>query len=895
MNYGMEQKIKVFNWVSDISEKSPDARADKMISAGKLTNSKLQLKKFRENAAIIEKYRQQASGKKIKSPVTKKQTEKAWSTLRTLCSTVLPLLEENSPVYASVSDKKAAIEYRDLLTECSRVMDRGDRFEAQMKSIPEGYSPLAATEKAPGFRSADALTLVEELTGKDPLAKLNRLVSDPVLADTLTGDPGLRFSSLASDLRALNDYRLHKPGDVEAGAAKAFADIRTHGDSMLRSIDGLLGAELPGSKKYEALQEYKLLLMDCRETVAVADQRTRMHQFEKDREELSKTTEAIESVIKPYQIVPEDEGEELPSEGFGFELREVLSDYVLHGASENSFETEYEILGSGINTIRDSLPAGMTEHLADYRTPEELAKLHDDAEKEKRVPGSSGNPMVHEYAQHIDAFIDMRIMQSKQAILVSQNKETYDRYAADLKKEIVSVPEDALRSSLKTMADQLNGMHKVGVNSSSYRAFRKALNEAAVSGDLGKLYETAQNYIRDKGNPRSENGIRRLSMARSVTAMLEGLEKKKSVPAPKPAPIQEEELLPSEKRINLDIDEMGEPYVDSVNIDSRVFNGAEMDKALEEQKIASDKAKENALREKRKKSIQENDKKFRPMVYRSYQPKTSMKAQKLPKNAPLTETMIEAQDNLSWPDTDQRGFSRNREAIRSAIQANSAIYPPENHQAIADTVYGLINRHLSGHDLNGYANFINSAREALFEEHDGKAPLMDAKDDFSFLHTIGQLIVHNSDFIPKQVALYRELKEKDPDVNPFNQPNALTSSVPKITGEEKINELKAKRVLDMLFNVDVSRKDNQKYTLHHVIYTEIYYGSEKQLEVLAHSPQRWFQELSDMKESDNMYYTETGLTQYLDDDVKDIDGKNLYPLELDSQNLYEEHTHGLSY
>ena len=866
MNYDIQQKIKVFDLMAGVSVDSVEKKLQSAAGSSVLKSSKFQLKKFRENAAILENYRQQMAGLSPKKPVSKKQAEKAWAAMEKICDGVLPLMANNSAALNAMNqaDRKAMQSYQMMLEEYKGALTKGNHYEQQYQAIPESFAPAAGAGNVPAFNSADALYLTDNLASGQSMTVLNRLSRNPLL----TGTPELKLASLAQDLQAMNDYHLQMPGDVAGGAKKAFADLRANGETILANIDLLMSKEAPDSRNYQDLQDYKLLVTDCCYTVSLADQRALQRQFDEQKQELALMTSALEDIINPDKAEPgmEDDDNEFkndPEDVYARSIRDNLSGYALTGASENAFAIEFERVNTEIQAKKAALPAGMAERFSEYRTPEQLARLHTLAQQELAQPGSTGDPMLKKYASNIDLFIDMRLSQSKQAILVSQNQAQYEQYAAQEQERIKNGPDQVLRSSLGVMARQMSGMHKYWFNSTSYNKLQKALNKAAAGGDTQELLLAAQKYVNDKqnGNPTSENGIRRLAMAKAIVAMLTKANEKKafaaSLPAPKPeeAPAEPESMEESEQ-IDFNFSSVipQGPAAPDAPIEPDVFDPY---KTINEPTV--------------------------PM----YQPHTNLKAVKLPKDAPKTETEIKAQDVLSWPDTDQNGFSVNRNVIRGTIQARLAAYPPEKRQEIADKIYGLINRHLSGHDLNGYTNFIKSAREELFESHNGQPPLMDAKDDI-FLHAIGQLIVHKSNFIPKQVALYQQLKTKDPNVNPFNQPNALAAGVPKSTGAEKVNELKIQRVLDMVFDLDVSYKTENKYALHHAVYTKMYYGTPKEQQYLAKMPQEWLQQLSDSK-SHGEYLTEGNLLEALSENVQKMPNEDYKPVEYNSKNYIAEH------
>lgn len=889
MNFGMQQKIKVLDLMANASAVSAEQQARQLAGSSALKSSKFQLKKFRENAAILENYRQQMAGLSPKKPVSKKQAEKAWTAMGQICDSVLPLMA-NAPA-ANQADRAAMQTYQMMLTEYKNTLAKGDHYEKQYQSIPDAFAPSMGSGAVPEFNSADVLHLTDNLAAGQPMELLNRLSANPLLTNT----PKLRFVSLAQNVQALNDYHLQIPGDVAGGAKKAFADLRENGGNVLANIDLLMAKEKPDSQNYQDLQEYKLLVTDCCYTVSLADQRALQRQFDEQNQELTLMTDALADILDPGKaeigMEDDDEPHNDPESVYARTIRDSLTGYVLTGASENAFAIEFERLNTEIQTKKAVLPTGMAERFSGYRTPEELARLHTLAQQELAQPGSTGDPLINQYASSIDLFIDMRLSQAKQAILVSQNQAQYTNYAAQEQERIKKGPDQVLRSSLGVMAKQMNGMHKYWFNSTSYNALNKALNEAAAGGDPQKLLQAAQNYIKDKqnGNPSSENGIRRLAMAKAIVAMLTKANEKKAFAASLPEPQKpsaEPVSVSEEEQIDMNFNEIEVNGPDSVEMNLDNISNAEYSAALKEE-------------EKKNKQVQreeylKNEQKFKKELYSQYQPKTDKKAIMLPKGAPTEETKIVAKDTLFWPDT-KDGFSMNRDVIRSALQTRLIGYPPEKRQEIADKFYELVNRHLSGHDLNGYANFINSAHEVLFEEHDGQPPLMDPKDDI-LLHTLGQLIVHNSDFIPRQVKLYHELKEKDPHVNPFSQPNALTANVPQSNGIQTANELYAKRVLDMALGVNVNGKGSQTYALHHAIYSMVYYGSEKDLKFLAHKTPEYMQELSDRKDAFfNEYMTEGKIHEYLKNEVQQMNAKDLPSIKLTSKNLFVEKSNSLEY
>lgn len=248
-------------------------------------------------------------------------------------------------------------------------------------------------------------------------------------------------------------------------------------------------------------------------------------------------------------------------------------------------------------------------------------------------------------------------------------------------------------------------------------------------------------------SPTSANGVARLSVAHAVLDLLDRTEENRIL-ASLPTEEEEEEMEAAAERDSAPVDiSIGSALFGNLHAEEQPAPGeAEQDAPAENQPVEDiPDAPENPV---------QPEAEHAPMP--SSQEISKEEAMK------STDPIVEAMDELNWKPV-RPGMIPYREQFHGWVERDLYSLPPELREAEAKKVYELVNRHLTGKDINGPVNFMRAMKQELFEGRNGQPPLLDPNKHKFYLLNITEAVWQNSDFVERQGALYRRMKAEGPE------------------------------------------------------------------------------------------------------------------------------------
>lgn len=706
--------------------------------------SALQFRKFRAAALTLARFRDQQNGIPAADvpAVSAKEAELAWKNLSSISKSLSDkILSDRLNVSIGKPEEQRALEaYTSMAVEFSKMFSLEAKQEAQLRSVPAGASfTLTPAVETGYFRPNEAIPFLENIEKTAPTDTMARLARSPVFRL----HPELEFGRFQNDIECLSEYGRKPSSGLNAGAANAFQDFREHGNTVIGRIDTMLANMTDTNPEYEALRDYRAVLTAYDHAVASTDAFEQRRMFRAEQKHFAAVREAAAELVAPPDlnaVLEEDDPLEFdeidnspaPAQQHFQNLRSELIDY-RHHIHETAFELQYPELERQIAEKSAEIPYEVRRAFRDINSLEDLCKMREQAKirLEKHLPGD--DTPAGQYPEYVQQIIELRTLEMKKAVLADANPAQYRQYAERQEQQMERLPDAAVQNRVKALAGQLNAMHKFGRNTEEYRLFRDALNDAAETGDYRRLHDLAKDYVMKKTaggkSPTSANGVARLSVAHAVLDLLDRTEENRILAS---LPTEEEEEL-----IEDALEEKAEQLDISLNSAafavSSVLHG---DDAPAAQAQAEEVAPEPV-----------------PAAQRQ------ALSQEVPKeDAAQEEWVTDPQDALRWL-PEKPGAFPHRFVLHEMIVREFSRLPEEKRQAAADTVYALINTHLTGNDINGPINFRRAMQQELFEGKDGQPPLLDPKSHSLYVNNILQHVVLYSDFPDRQAALYQSAAE----------------------------------------------------------------------------------------------------------------------------------------
>lgn len=738
-------------------------------SAALKKKSSLQLQKFSAAALTLAHYRDQVNGNPANNApaVSAKEAELAWKTLSSVSKSVANKYMSNSISSSGLTETEANAlrSYSAMAVEFDKVFSLEAKHEAQLRSVPENTQLFRIPEvEETHFSPKDALPYLENLEATKPTEALARISGSPLLAR----HPELEFERFRTAGDYLSEYGRQPSAGMTAAAANAFADIREHAPTVIRRLDRMLAGMNETNPDYEALRDYRAVLMQYDHTVKSTDAKEQIRSFKNGQKHFEDVREAARELLKPIDPLDESidfdggalESDEPTAADQRFaELKGAVTGYRAH-VHDNAFELEYASLERQIAEKERAIPAEVRKAFRNVNSLEDLARMEQEAtvRMEKHLPDDK--TLAGRYPEYVREITELRVLEMKKAVLADSAPAQYAQYEREAEARIQKLPGAAVQDRIKDLAEQLNSLHKFGRNTQEYRDFRDALNEAAVTGDYTKLHDLAEAYVGKKTAggkaPTSANGVARLSVAHAVLDLLDKNAENRILSS---LPTEEEEEEMEAEAANNNVDE--------VSIDSILFGENAPDFPDEEEEKDAEELHQDAADEPQFQDVPE-------------QPAS----QELSKEEAFSsdETINHAQDQLHWK-PDKQGEFTFRMQLHGWVTRELYYLKPEIREAEAEKVYEFINRHLTGNDINGPVNFMRAMKQEFFESKDGQPPLLDRSKHPFYLSNIMQSVLDNSDFAERQADLYMKMKNEGPE---GFHPMADTPLIPESPKENSV-------------------------------------------------------------------------------------------------------------
>ena len=744
MTIDINRKILFLDKDFALSTASVENILDSVGKSSLAGKSALQFQKFRAAALTLAHFRDQQNGVPAENApvVSAKEAELAWKNLYSISKTLSDkVLSDRLNVSLGRPEENGVFSaYTSMAVEFSKMFALEAKQEAQLRSVPENVQfPTPPAVETGYFRPNEAIPFLENIEKTAPADTMERLARSPVFKL----HPELEFGRFQNAIEYLSEYGRKPSADLNAGAANAFQDFREHGNAVIGQIDTMLAGMTDTNPEYEALRDYRAVLMQYDHVVASTDAFEQKRIFHAEQKHFADVRTAAAELLAPPDlnaVLEEDDPLEFdeidnsptPAQQHFMDLRSELIDY-RHHIHETAFELQYPALERQIAEKSAEIPYEVRRAFRDINSLEDLCKMQEQAKTrlEKHLPGD-GTP-AGQYPEYVQQIVELRTLEMKKAVLANADPAQYRQYAERTAEQMEQLPDAATRNRVRSLAEQLNAMHKFGRNTEEYRLFRDALNDAAENGDYRRLHDLAKDYVMKKTaggkSPTSANGIARLSVAHAVLDLLDRTEENRILAS---LPTEEEEEMIEdaleEKAEQLDISLNSAAFAVGSVLHGDDAPAAQADEAVPEPVPAAE------PRQAPSQEVPEED------------------------AAQEEEWVTDPQDALRWL-PEKPGAFPHRFVLHEMIVREFSRLPEEKRQAAADKVYGLINTHLTGNDINGPINFRRAMQQELFEGKDGQPPLLDRKSHSLYVNNILQHVVLYSDFPERQAALYQSALE----------------------------------------------------------------------------------------------------------------------------------------
>ena len=808
MTIDINRKITFLDKDFALSTADVESKLDGIGKSSLAGKSALQFQKFRAAALTLVHFRDQQNGALAEDAqavsaaanapaVSAKDAEAAWKTLSSISKSLSDkVLSDRLNVSLSRPEENGVLNaYTSMAVEFSKMFSLEAKQEAQLRSVPADASfTLTPAVETGYFRPNEAIPFLENIEKTAPTDMMERLARSPVFKL----HPELEFGRFQNAVEYLSEYGRKPSAGLNAGAANAFQDFREHGNTVIGQIDTMLAGMTDTNPEYEALRDYRAVLMQYDHAVASTDAFEQRRMFRAEQKHFEDVRAEAAAFFAPadHEAILEEDFEEMEDDEPSaarqhfVDVRAEVSYYRQH-VHETAFELQYPALERQIAEKSAEIPYEVRSAFRDINSLEDLCRMQEQAkiQMEKHRPGD--DTPAGQYPEYVQQIIELRTLEMKKAVLAEANPAQYRQYAERTAEQMERLPDAATRNRVKSLAEQLNAMHKFGRNTEEYRLFRDALNDAAENGDYRKLHDLAQDYVMKKTaggkSPTSANGVARLSVAHAVLDLLDRTAENQIL-ASLPTEEEEEEMEAASERDSAPADiSLGSVLFSNLHAEEQPAPGEAEQDSFDE---ASEEEEQDAPEEEQDAPEQEQ-----PAEEHPAQPEAGRapipSSQEISREEAMksTDPIAEAMDELNWKPV-RPGVRSNKEQFHEWIERDLYSLPPELRETEVKKVYELVNRHLTGKDINGPVNFMRAMKQELFEGRNGQPPLLDPGKHRFYLLNITEAVWQNSDLAERQAALYRKMKAEGPE---GFRPMADTPLIPETQLENPLARAQAAR------------------------------------------------------------------------------------------------------